>query len=116
MIRKPQRLQLKASLTGHLVLSTIHAKDTVNCIYRLLDLNISIEEIRQALIGIVAQCLVEIGTEERKALYEILSDLHLVEAIAAVMRGDKYQLPKHEKLSHQLASYEVKDRHATFTT
>ncbi|MFL0505575.1 competence type IV pilus ATPase ComGA [Ureibacillus sp. 179-F W5.1 NHS] len=110
------KIAIEASLTGHLVLSTIHAKDTVNCIYRLLDLNISIEEIRQALIGIVAQCLVEIGTEERKALYEILSDCHLVEAIAAVMRGDKYQLPKHEKLSHQLASYEVKDRHATVTT
>jgi len=114
--RETAKIAIEAALTGHLVLSTIHAKDTVNCIYRLLDLNISIEEIRQAVIGIAAQCLVQVGTEERKALYELLIDLNLVDAIAATMRGEQYALPYAEKLSSQLTSYEVRKRNATTTS
>lgn len=114
--KETAKIAIEASLTGHLVLSTIHAKDTVNCIYRLMDLNISIEEIRQALIGIVAQSLVEVGAEERKALYEILSDLYLVDAIASIMRGDEYKLPYFETLLNQLAIFEVRKKHAPAIT
>lgn len=79
---------MQASLTGHLVLSTIHAKDTVNCLYRLLDLGISFDEMRQALVGIVAQTLIQVEEkEERKALFEILSDEPLLQAISEVTRG-----------------------------
>ena len=31
------KIAVEAALTGHLVFSTIHAKDSVGCIYRLLD-------------------------------------------------------------------------------
>ncbi|HWL13410.1 MAG TPA: competence type IV pilus ATPase ComGA [Ureibacillus sp.] len=114
--KETAKIAVEAALTGHLVLSTIHAKDTVNCIYRLLDLNISLEEVRQALIGIVAQCLVQVGSEERKALYEILNDLNLVDAIAATMRGEEYMLPHSERLATQLAAFEVRKRNATTTS
>ncbi|QCR32847.1 competence type IV pilus ATPase ComGA [Lysinibacillus sp. SGAir0095] len=114
--RETAEIAIEAALTGHLVLSTIHAKDTVNCIYRLLDLNISLEEIRQALIGIVAQCLVQVEAEERKAIYEILSDLNLVDAIAATMRGEQYVLPHSERLASQKASFEVRKRNAPTTS
>jgi len=108
------KIAIEAALSGHLVLSTIHAKDTVNCIYRLLDFDISLDEIRQALIGIVAQCLVQVG-EERKALYEILSDVNLNEAIVATMRREQYLLPHSERLTSQLASFEVRKRNASTT-
>lgn len=111
--RETAQIAIEAALTGHLVISTIHAKDTVNCIYRLLDLNISIEEIRQAVIGIVAQTLVHVGQDERKALYEILCDFNLVDAIAMTMRGELYKLPPSETLVNQLANFEVRKRNAT---
>ncbi|WP_052130289.1 competence type IV pilus ATPase ComGA [Ureibacillus sinduriensis] len=114
--RETAKIAVEAALTGHLVLSTIHAKDTVNCIYRLLDLNISLEEIRQAVIGIVAQTLVQVGEEERKAIYEILSDINLVDAVAATMRGEQYSLPHSERLSNQLATYGVRKRNASTTS
>lgn len=97
------KIALQASLTGHLVLSTIHAKDTVNCLYRLLDLGISLDEMRQALVGIVAQVLIQVeGKEERKALFEILSDDSLLEAISQVTNGGFYELKEGFTLTCQL--------------
>ncbi|SOC36214.1 competence type IV pilus ATPase ComGA [Ureibacillus acetophenoni] len=105
--RETAKIAIEASLTGHLVLSTIHAKDSVNCIYRLMDLGITIEEIRQALVGIVAQCLVQVEQDKRKALYEILSDSLLFEAILATMRGEPYYLPNIETLVYQMQTIGV---------
>ncbi|HWL22899.1 MAG TPA: competence type IV pilus ATPase ComGA [Ureibacillus sp.] len=107
------KIAIEAALTGHLVLSTIHAKDSVNCIYRLMDLGITIEEIRQALVGIVAQCLVQVEQDRRKALYEILSDSFLYEAILTTMRGEAYQLPKVETLLYQLQTIGVEKQFAS---
>ncbi len=108
------KIAIEASLTGHLVLSTIHAKDSVNCIYRLMDLGITIEEIRQALVGIVAQCLVQVEQQDkRKALYEILSDSFLYEALLATMRGEQYHLPKIETLLYQMQTIEVEKQFAS---
>jgi type II secretory ATPase GspE/PulE/Tfp pilus assembly ATPase PilB-like protein/FixJ family two-component response regulator len=49
---------LHASLTGHLVLSTLHTNGTVASITRLKDMGIKSYVISEALIGIVAQRLV----------------------------------------------------------
>lgn len=101
--RETAKIALEAALTGHLVITTVHAKDTVNCLYRLMDLNISIEELRQALVGIVAQTLVDIEQlDERKALFEILSDEELSAAIFATMNGDSYLLSKASTLEEQI--------------
>ena len=105
--RETAKIALEASLTGHLVLSTVHAKDSVNCLYRLLDLGISLEEMRQALIGIVAQTLIQVeGTEERKAVFEILSDEALVEAVSRSMDGKVYKLHEELTLAGQLKEIE----------
>lgn len=102
------KIAVEASLTGHLVLSTIHSKDTINCLYRLMDLGISLEEIRQSLVGIVAQTLIQPnGSDERKAIYEVLSDVHLYEAFLKVARGEDYQLPHEETLQYQAEALEV---------
>ena len=105
--RETAKIALEASLTGHLVLSTVHAKDTVNCLYRLLDLGISLEEMRQALIGIVAQTLIQVdGAEERKAVFEILSDGALIEAVSKAIDGDFYELHGNLTLAGQLKEIE----------
>lgn len=112
--RETANIAIEAALTGHLVLSTIHAKDSVNCLYRLMDLGVSIEEIRQALIGIAAQCLIEIGqTEERKAIFEILSDVYLYEALASAMGGQEYKLPLQETLQFQVQAVGVNKSHVS---
>lgn len=47
---------LRAAFTGHLVISTVHAKNVMGTITRLLDLGIS-QELEQALVGVVNQRL-----------------------------------------------------------
>gem|GEM_PF-2584356 len=89
------KIAIEAALTGHLVLSTIHAKDSVSCLYRLIDLGVSQEELRQTVIGIVAQILIQIQQQQegRKALFEILSDDYLAKAIDALKQNFVYELP-----------------------
>ncbi len=48
----------QASLTGHLVLSSIHANDAVGILFRLIDLGVEPFLISSALVGVVSQRLV----------------------------------------------------------
>ncbi|AQX53759.1 competence type IV pilus ATPase ComGA [Priestia flexa] len=54
------QIAVRAALTGHLVLTTMHTKDTKGSIYRLLEFGVSIQEIEQTLVAVAAQRLVEI--------------------------------------------------------
>lgn len=49
------RMVIRSALTGHLVLATIHARNTVGVLERMRDLDVSEEQLRQCLIGVVAQ-------------------------------------------------------------
>jgi general secretion pathway protein E len=49
---------VQAALTGHLVLSSIHANDAVGVLFRLMDLGVEPFLISSALVGIVAQRMV----------------------------------------------------------
>ncbi|MFF6014063.1 competence type IV pilus ATPase ComGA [Lysinibacillus fusiformis] len=93
--KETAKIAVEASLTGHLVVSTIHAKDSISCLYRLMDLGVSIDELRQTIIGIVAQVLFHTSAlqDDRLALYEILSDIHLNQAISAILNKGDFQLP-----------------------
>ncbi|WP_336635247.1 competence type IV pilus ATPase ComGA [Lysinibacillus fusiformis] len=93
--KETAKIAIEASLTGHLVVSTIHAKDSISCLYRLMDLGVSIDELRQTIIGIVAQVLFHSSAlqDDRLALYEILSDIHLNQAISAILNKGNFQLP-----------------------
>jgi len=79
-IRDKETAQIgtQAALTGHLVLSSVHANDTVSTIIRMIDLGIEPFLISSALIGVVAQRMVrricpycsrptEVSAEEREA-------------------------------------------------
>jgi type II secretory ATPase GspE/PulE/Tfp pilus assembly ATPase PilB-like protein len=52
------RIAMQASITGHLVFSTVHTKDTIGSIFRLLDLGVEPYLVAQALHLVVAQRLV----------------------------------------------------------
>jgi general secretion pathway protein E len=52
------RVAMQASITGHLVFSTVHTKDTLGTVYRLLDLGVEPYLLAQGLQMIVAQRLV----------------------------------------------------------
>ncbi|MDA7026956.1 competence type IV pilus ATPase ComGA [Bacillus sp. CLL-7-23] len=54
------KLAVRAALTGHLVLSSMHAKNAKGTIYRLLELGVNITELEQTLIAVSAQRLVNL--------------------------------------------------------
>lgn len=69
------RMVMRAALTGHLVLATIHAKDSRGVIGRLKELGVSNEQLIQTLLLVSSQRLVPINSEqlvERTVIYELL--------------------------------------------
>jgi type II secretory ATPase GspE/PulE/Tfp pilus assembly ATPase PilB-like protein len=52
------RIAMQAAITGHLVFSTLHTKDSVGSIFRLLDLGVEPYLVAQALHVVLAQRLV----------------------------------------------------------
>lgn len=52
------RTAMRAAMTGHVVFSTIHAKDTITSVFRLLDLNVEPYLVANALDIVLAQRLV----------------------------------------------------------
>jgi len=81
----------EAALTGHLVLSTIHAKNTYETIPRLLDLGVKQDYIRQSLIAVVALELLPIiqhqKVKRRAAIMELLEGLQLDQCIQGEPHG-----------------------------
>ena len=49
---------IRAAITGHKVLSTLHTNDTIDAIYRLHDLGISLDHIANSVLCVVSQRLV----------------------------------------------------------
>ena len=52
------QISTQASLTGHLVLSSVHANDSVSVLFRMIDLGVEPFLIASALIGVVSQRMV----------------------------------------------------------
>jgi len=89
-MRDPEtvRTALEAALTGTLVFSTIHARDSVNTIIRMLDMGVEPFFISNALTGVIAQRLVRLvckvckgkgcqqcsnsGYKKRMGIFEVL--------------------------------------------
>ncbi|GIN85491.1 ComG operon protein 1 [Heyndrickxia sporothermodurans] len=83
------KIAIRAALTGHLVLSTLHTRDAKGAIYRLLEFGVNWHDIEQTLIGVTAQRLVQLRCpycgdfcsnycsnyykNSRTAVYELLS-------------------------------------------
>jgi len=81
-------IALRAAMTGHLVLSTLHANDPVGAIPRMRDLGASFQDLADAVLGIHAQRLVRLtctgcggrgcpacggtGVRGRRAIHDLL--------------------------------------------
>ncbi len=72
-------IAVQASLTGHLVLSTLHTNDASSAVTRLLDMGVEPFLISGTLIGVLAQRLVRVICDRCKEKYtpsmDILKDL-----------------------------------------
>ncbi len=54
------KVAVRASLTGHLVMTTLHTNDAKGAVLRLMDYGITRQEIEQSLLAVAAQRLVEL--------------------------------------------------------
>lgn len=52
------KMVIRSALTGHLVLATIHAKSCEGVLERLMELGVSREQLKQSLIGVLSQRLI----------------------------------------------------------
>ncbi len=89
-IRDPETADIssRAALTGHMVLSTLHANNAAGAVARLIDMGVEPYLISSSLIGVMAQRLVrkicpfckeEYRAEEReKSILELPSDQQLI--------------------------------------
>ncbi|RQD70559.1 MAG: type II secretion system protein GspE [Tindallia sp. MSAO_Bac2] len=64
------QIAVRAAITGHMVLSTLHTNDTVATISRLMDMGIEPYLISSSVVGIMAQRLVKKICENCKSPYE----------------------------------------------
>ena len=60
------RVAMQAAMTGHLVFSTVHSRDSIGAIFRLLDLGVEQYLVANALDVVVAQRLVRLLCEKCK--------------------------------------------------
>lgn len=51
------RMAVQAAMTGHLMLSTVHARDSIGCIFRLIDLGVEPFLLASALTAVLSQRL-----------------------------------------------------------
>ena len=112
------KIAVRAAMTGHLILTTMHTRDAKGAIYRLLEFGVSWIEIEQTLIAITAQRLVELHcpscgssgcTQEcigqkrakRASVYELLYGKELIEALKAA-KGETHQAG-YRQLKHEIS-------------
>jgi type II secretory ATPase GspE/PulE/Tfp pilus assembly ATPase PilB-like protein len=65
------RTAMQAAMTGHLVFSTVHAKDTISSVFRLLDLKVEPYLVANSLEVVLAQRLVRVLCENCKRQVQV---------------------------------------------
>ena len=115
------KIAVRASITGHLVLSTIHTNNSLNTIERLLDMDVERYLLSSALEGIVSQklarrlcphCLKTRPTNEyekdlfKKVLHKDVSEVATAVGCDQCSNGYKGRIAIHEVL---LVNQEIKD-------
>jgi len=77
---------VRAALTGHLVVSTVHSKDNIGTLFRLMDLGISPTDLSQSLIGLINQRLMTLASD-KKAVFEISTQKALEKMLSQLQIG-----------------------------
>jgi len=68
--KETAEISVQSALTGHLVLSSLHATDAVGAIYRFLEMGIESFMVTSAVIGVLAQRLVRRNCPECTTVYQ----------------------------------------------
>ncbi|MCH2109789.1 MAG: Flp pilus assembly complex ATPase component TadA, partial [Polyangiaceae bacterium] len=68
--KETAEIAMHASMTGHLVLSTLHTNDSAGSVTRMVEMDIEPFLVRSTVIGVLAQRLVRILCQECKVPYE----------------------------------------------
>ena len=68
--KETAEIAIHASMTGHLVLSTLHTNDAASAVTRLVEMDIEAFLVRSTVIGILAQRLVRVLCPHCKEAYE----------------------------------------------
>jgi competence protein ComGA len=100
------KIAVRAALTGHLVLSTMHTRDAKGAVYRLHEFGVNWLEVEQTLIAVTAQRLVELtcpfcegscppycysyGRWKRASVFELLSGRNL-NLVMRAAKGEKLE-------------------------
>lgn len=98
------KMAIRAALTGHLVVSTLHSRNAVGSIARLQELGITKDELKQTLLGIAYQRLIKLrcpycgekcsseclkmGGSKMTSVYELLYGIELGDVLE-VGKADK---------------------------
>lgn len=86
------KIAVRASITGHLVLSTLHTNNSLNTIERLLDMNVERYLLASALTGIVSQKLARKLCDKCKRLRKTTThEKQLFEAVLGKNIGEVYE-------------------------
>ncbi|MEQ8278822.1 MAG: type II secretion system ATPase GspE [Deltaproteobacteria bacterium] len=72
--RETAEIAIQASLTGHLVLSTVHTNDAPGAVTRIVDMGVEPFLVSSTLIGVLAQRLVRNLCKDCRAAYEPSAD------------------------------------------
>lgn len=84
---------IRASLTGHLVISTMHAKDCLKAIYRFIEFGLSILDLEQTLILVTNQRLT-LFNDKKKIVFEYLDTNKINDAFNYIKYGKKFTYKK----------------------
>ena len=68
------KIAVRAALTGHLILTTLHAKDSCSAIFRLLEMGVEPYLLAATLTGVMSQRLVRRICPHCSKSYEVLAD------------------------------------------
>jgi general secretion pathway protein E/type IV pilus assembly protein PilB len=85
------QIALQASLTGHLVLTTLHTSDAVETVTRLVDLGVESWIVANSLLAVVAQRLIRVLCEHCSTAYELPNDITDDDEKLIVAKGTKLQ-------------------------
>jgi general secretion pathway protein E len=89
--KETAQIAIQSSLTGHLVLSTLHTNDSASSITRLVDIGIEEFLISSSLLGVLAQRLVRVLCDECK---EEVASTPYEETLIGLPTGSKLYEPK----------------------
>lgn len=103
------QIAVRAAITGHLVLSTLHTNDTASTIARLVNMGVESYLISSSVVGIVAQRLIKRICPNCKTTYEAtLDQSNLLEVEKATLyKGVGCNLCNHTGYRGRIAVYEI---------